>query len=113
MAPEQIVAEWRNWGSWTDLYALGVIAYEFASGHLPFIADNWIAVGQLHLQAPPPAFEPIFPMPDQFLQWDLNNHNELPVASGIYIAHIEMPEIGKSRVLKVAIIQEQQFLENY
>ncbi len=69
MAPEQIVAEWRNWGSWTDLYALGVIAYEFASGRLPFVADNWIAVGQLHLQAPPPAFDPIFPMPEPFLQW--------------------------------------------
>jgi hypothetical protein len=49
----------------------------------------------------------------QFLRWDLNNDNELPVASGMYIAHIELPGTGKSKILKLAIIQEQQFLENY
>ena len=51
--------------------------------------------------------------PDPFFQWDLNNYNVLPVASGFYIAHIEMPEIGTTRILKLAIIQEQQFLENF
>ena len=51
--------------------------------------------------------------PDPFFQWDLNNDNALPVASGFYIAHIEMPEIGATRILKLAIIQEQQFLENF
>ena len=51
--------------------------------------------------------------PSQFTRWDLQNHNELPVASGMYIAHIELPGNGMSRVLKLAIIQEQQFLENF
>ena len=51
--------------------------------------------------------------PEQFLQWDLNNDNGLPVASGMYIAHIEMPDLNKSKQLKLAIIQEQQFLENF
>ena len=51
--------------------------------------------------------------PAQFMRWDLQNHNELPVASGMYIAHIELPETGMSRVLKLAVIQEQQFLENF
>ena len=50
--------------------------------------------------------------PSQFTRWDLQNHNALPVASGMYIAHIELPDHGKSRILKLAIIQEQQFLEN-
>ena len=50
---------------------------------------------------------------DQFLRWDLTNHNELPVASGLYIAHIELPDINKSKVLKFAIVQEQQFLQNF
>lgn len=50
---------------------------------------------------------------DQFLQWNLSNDNELPVASGLYIAHIEMPEVNKTKILKLAIVQEQQFLENY
>ena len=51
--------------------------------------------------------------PDPFLRWDLNNHNGLPVASGIYLAHIELPDVGRNRVLKVVILQEQQFLESY
>jgi len=50
---------------------------------------------------------------EPFFQWDLNNDNALPVASGFYIAHIEMPEIGAAKVLKLAIVQEQQFLENF
>ena len=51
--------------------------------------------------------------PNPFFQWDLNNDNALPVASGFYIAHIEMPEIGAAKILKLTVIQEQQFLENF
>ena len=51
--------------------------------------------------------------PSQFTRWDLQNHNALPVASGMYIAHIELPGTGMSRILKLAVIQEQQFLENF
>jgi hypothetical protein len=50
---------------------------------------------------------------DQFLTWNLSNDNNLPVASGLYIAHVEMPESGVEKVLKLAIVQEQQFLESY
>ncbi len=51
--------------------------------------------------------------PSQFTRWDLQNQNQLPVASGMYIAHIELPGIGEGRILKLAVIQEQQFLENF
>ena len=51
--------------------------------------------------------------PSQFQRWDLRNHNHLPVASGLYIAHIELPGISRTRVLKLALVQEQQFLEYY
>jgi CTP:molybdopterin cytidylyltransferase MocA len=37
----------------------------------------------------------------------------LPVASGIFVAHIDMPDVGKSKILKLAVIAEQQFLENF
>jgi hypothetical protein len=47
----------------------------------------------------------------QFLQWDLNNATGLPVASGIYICHIDMPELGKTKVLKVFIVQSAEILE--
>jgi hypothetical protein len=48
----------------------------------------------------------------QFMTWDLNNGHNLPVASGIYIVHIDMGDLG-TKILKLAIIQEQQFLQNY
>jgi hypothetical protein len=44
----------------------------------------------------------------QFLPWDLNNRDAFPVASGMYIVHIDMPDIGATKVVKVGIIQEQE-----
>jgi hypothetical protein len=58
----------------------------------------------------------------QWLRWDLQNLNGLPVASGIYVAYVELRDapwgapgdhdLG-TKTLKFAIIQEQQFLRNY
>jgi hypothetical protein len=50
---------------------------------------------------------------DQFQRWNLANGNGLPVASGLYIAYIEMPDLGETRILKLAIIQEQQILDRF
>ena len=47
----------------------------------------------------------------QFITWDLKNHNKLAVASGMYIAHIDMPELGEQKILKLAIIMENQLLD--
>ena len=44
----------------------------------------------------------------QFQQWDLKNDWGLPVASGIYVVYIEMPELDATKTLKVAIIQEAE-----
>ena len=49
----------------------------------------------------------------QFKKWDLRNHNNLPVASGIYIVHIEMPDLGTTKILKLALVQEEQVLPVY
>jgi hypothetical protein len=53
----------------------------------------------------------------QYLNWDLQNDNGLPVASGIYIAYMELSDAAGvdlgTKTLKMAIIQEQQFLRNY
>lgn len=49
----------------------------------------------------------------QFAQWDLMNASNIPVASGMYIAHIDMPDVGEQKILKFMIIQSKQILEYY
>jgi serine/threonine protein kinase len=51
MAPEQAMA--REIGPWTDLYALGVVAYELFTGELPFKKEHMAALMQ-HVQDPVP-----------------------------------------------------------
>ncbi len=46
----------------------------------------------------------------QWLDWDLRNRDGLPVASGIYIAHIRMPNVG-DKILKIAVIMETQYID--
>ncbi|MBI3194585.1 MAG: hypothetical protein HYZ34_09000, partial [Ignavibacteriae bacterium] len=55
--------------------------------------------------------------PTQFLTWDLQNENGLPVASGIYLAYLELKDANGNdlgtKTLKIMIIQEQQYLDNF
>jgi hypothetical protein len=51
--------------------------------------------------------------PSQFTTWDLLNDNSFPVSSGIYIVHIDMPDLGTTKIVKLAVIQEQQILDHY
>ena len=45
----------------------------------------------------------------QFLDWDLTNEDYWQVASGIYLCVIEMPDLGQTKVLKLAVIQGQTY----
>ena len=49
----------------------------------------------------------------QFHDWNLRNDANLPVASGIYIVHVDLPDLGKTKILKLAIVQEEQVLTTY
>ena len=49
----------------------------------------------------------------QFDTWNLRNESQLPVASGIYIVYIDMPGLQTTKVLKLALIQEEQILRVY
>jgi len=51
--------------------------------------------------------------PGQFQRWDLTNESGLPVASGLYIAYIDMPEVGTTKIVKLSIIQERQILDRF
>lgn len=46
----------------------------------------------------------------EFADWNLLNKDAIPVSSGIYIAYVEMPGVG-TKILKLAIIQEQQYID--
>jgi hypothetical protein len=47
----------------------------------------------------------------QYSSWDLMNDNSLPVGSGLYYIHIDMPELGEEKILKLAVVMETQFLD--
>jgi hypothetical protein len=49
----------------------------------------------------------------QFLRWDLMNQRNYPVASGIYIAYVDLPDMGFTKTLKFSVIQQQEFLDYY
>jgi len=49
----------------------------------------------------------------QFQRWTLTNDSGYQIGSGLYIIHIDMPELGKTKILKAAIIQEQQILDRF
>ncbi len=41
----------------------------------------------------------------QFESWYLGNHQNIRIGSGMYIAHIDMPDIGKEKILKFMIVR--------
>jgi len=49
---------------------------------------------------------------DVYLKWDLRNEKNLPVASGPYVAHIDMGTLGE-KLLKLYIIQRNQVIQYY
>jgi hypothetical protein len=46
------------------------------------------------------------------IDWDLTNRNRLPVASGMYIIHIDMGAIG-TKIIKEAVIMAEERLDNF
>ena len=49
----------------------------------------------------------------QFFRWDMKNEDGFPVSSGLYVVYIDMPDLGKTKIVKVAVVQPQQILERY
>ncbi len=47
-----------------------------------------------------------------FLQWNLENEYELPVASGIYVYHVDIPDMGE-KIGKIAVFTPNERLDTY
>ncbi len=71
MAPEQIHGDLANIGPWTDLYALGCVAYRMITGHTPFygFGPEVRNILHAHLQAAVPPLKTMFPVPDGLQEW--------------------------------------------
>lgn len=69
MAPEQLRGRWRDYGPWTDLYALGCVAWELVCGRPPFDGENLFAYAFQHETADRPPLDPQFPVPDSLESW--------------------------------------------
>ncbi len=70
MAPEQFRGVWRDYGPWTDLYALGCIAQELATGTLPFVGKSVAHLAAAHLsERPPRLLDPGSALPPGFGEW--------------------------------------------
>ena len=60
-APEQ--AEGRRTTPASDVYSLGVVAYECLAGRLPFVADSSVAVAVMQIRNPAPPLPEDVPVP--------------------------------------------------
>lgn len=69
MSPEQFRSRWRDFGPWTDLYALGCLTWRIATGEPPFDGTAILEIAQQHLADALPDFDPVFPVPDGLERW--------------------------------------------
>jgi eukaryotic-like serine/threonine-protein kinase len=69
MAPEQFEGHWRDYGPWTDLYALGCLAFRMATGAHPFGGGSMFALAFAHLQGKREPWHARVPVPDGLLDW--------------------------------------------
>ena len=68
MAPEQWQGAWRDFGPWTDLYGLGIVAWELATGDPPYVGPV-PDLARAHTLGVLPQFANRFRVPDGFVDW--------------------------------------------
>ena len=69
MAPEQLRGRWRDFGPWTDLFALGCMAFRMVTGKRPWPPGSTPEILRARLETPPVAFEPRIEVPRGLERW--------------------------------------------
>ncbi len=69
MSPEQIRANWREFGPWTDLYALGCLLYRVIGGHRAFKETKGTALMIAQLNKDPLPLQPQITVPQGLHEW--------------------------------------------
>jgi len=69
MAPEQFHGQIRDLGPWTDLYALGCLAWALVSGRPPYGRESPLEARRGHLYRPLPPLEPMIQVPSGLEPW--------------------------------------------
>jgi len=69
LPPEQARGEWREFGPWTDVYAVGCLAWRLVCRSLPFSGESSFGVILKHVDAPRPALEPAISVPAELEEW--------------------------------------------
>ena len=102
MAPEHVMGRWRDEGPWTDVYALGALAWHLTTGVVPY-AGNTGEVLRAHLMADLPVYAPTMELPDEFEVWvrrllDKDLTQRYRRAADAAWALMQMPELSATRV---------------
>jgi serine/threonine protein kinase len=71
MAPEQVKGAWRDQGAWTDLYALGCLAWTLVTGEPPFGKSPSQRVMIAQCRDDPPPLDAKVTLPPGFEGWCL------------------------------------------
>lgn len=69
MAPEQFLCAWRDYGPWTDMYALGCLVYTMICAATPFYAKDFFAWRDAHFLHPLPSLYPRMMVPEKLQSW--------------------------------------------
>ncbi|MFM7200836.1 MAG: protein kinase domain-containing protein [Myxococcota bacterium] len=99
MAPEQFMGQWRDMGPSTDLYALGCLAFELASGKPPFPYTTSMELARAHWHEPVPELKgPCADVPglNEWLQrlLEKERHLRFECAADATFALLQLPERG-------------------
>ncbi len=70
MSPEQLLGDERSFGPWTDLYALGALAWSMCTGTPPFgLRAPFATLRRGHLSLPPPSLAAVVDVPEGLEAW--------------------------------------------